>query len=257
VWLWAVLLLTLRWHQKPAIRYLWLWLVVVMGITIAGNAYADFLFHPRHVMGILPAVVLLFAYALLMIQQWRYELAALLLGVWVIIGFIHSLSPTAFMERIPSHVSGIPKSANDFILESGAACIAEDELAVYGLSTPVDADVIDGPISQYLSAMSYPFVQLSSFISDVENPSDLVDESIYDLIHSERVRLLTENRPAVWVFSLPDVIPESDLLDFNSLLLDADFVACGTVANRPDILAQVYSRSAEQCEAIIQRCNVE
>ncbi|MDQ7034778.1 MAG: glycosyltransferase family 39 protein [Anaerolineae bacterium] len=132
IWLNIGFFLTLRWWKKGIIRFIWLWIIIVLAVTILVNAYADFLYHPRYVMGILPMVVLLFAYTLLIIAQWKREVTALLLGLWVGMGFIYSVSPLPFMERIPAHLTGISRTTNDTIVDIGESCIADNDFALYG-----------------------------------------------------------------------------------------------------------------------------
>lgn len=254
VWLLILGLLTLRWWEKRIIRFIWVWIVTVMVVTILGNAYADFLFHPRHVLGISPMVVLLFAFTLLYIAQWKREVAALLLGLWLGMGLLHSLSPLLFMERIPAHQVGIARTANDTIVEMGENCIADSDFALYGLTPAEIQRSFDVPLDNYLVNVDYTYTHVGAIVADVEFPSLLFPEEFYEQSPSARLQEATENADTVWVFSLPDVPIQADLLALNSLLLDAEYRYCGAVVDRLDLLGTVYAQDVSMCQQIITSC---
>ena len=254
IWLLALCLLTLRWWQHRAVRFAWVCIITVMGLTVIGNAYADFLFHPRHVLGILPMVMLLLTFTLWQVWQWQPPVAALFVGIWVAAGLLHSLSPLPFMERIPAHQVGIAATANDTIIEIGQSCIASDDFAIYGISSAEESRSYDVPLNNYLVDMEYNFAHLASIVADVEYDSLLYPEAFFELTPSERLQQVTENTDKVWVFSLPNLPIQQELLAMNDLLLDADFTYCGAVVDRPDLLGTVYARNGATCQQIVTSC---
>lgn len=53
--------LTLTLIRRDAIRFLWVWGLSIIGVAMLANLVADFLFHPRHIMGLMPAFATLVA----------------------------------------------------------------------------------------------------------------------------------------------------------------------------------------------------
>jgi hypothetical protein len=259
VWLLVAGLLTLRWWRNRAVRFIWVWLVMFMTLLILSNGYADFLFHPRHAIGLLPMIVLLIAFLVYLIGQWQPALSMLLLGIWIGAGIVYSLNPLPFMERIPNHLAGIATTANETLVEISQTCVAPTNFALYGISRTEQAAHFDEPLLYYLDGVDYPYGHVASIVADVDYHSTLFPEifpdEFYELSPSVRLEQTVEAVDNIWIFTLPELQIQNDLLTLNQLLHDEGFMYCGAVVDRPDILATVYTRDASLCEQVITTCS--
>ncbi|MDQ7034779.1 MAG: hypothetical protein Q9P01_08055 [Anaerolineae bacterium] len=122
--------------------------------------------------------------------------------------------------------------------------------------TPADIQrSFDVPLNNYLVNVDYAYTHVGAIVADVEFPSLLSPEEFYTQSPSARLQEATENADSVWVFSLPNVPIQSDLLALNTLLLDAGYTYCGAVVDRSDLLGTLYTRDASMCQQIITSCS--
>jgi len=239
----AALLLSLVLWRNRRVQFLWIWVLTVLAVSIIGNIWANFLFHPRHIMGLLPAFIMLIAAAIMHINRYNRAAAWLLVGIWVGAGIIHATSPD-FMNAIPRHVSAVPLPAMQSIVEMTEQCVAEDDAVVLALDTANDVWIHDLPVEYYLPQAGYRFTHLGLLVTDeVDNRSRLLPEALQGAPYAERIAYLAESAARVWVFSLPDLPVQDELLRLNSFLRDAGYRTQQEVINHTDLLVVVYANA--------------
>ncbi|MDQ7027214.1 MAG: glycosyltransferase family 39 protein [Anaerolineae bacterium] len=242
------LLASLITWRKREMRFLWVWGLTILGVAILGNIFADFLFHPRHIIGIMPTFALLVVAGLMTLFQKRQELVWVFVGIWVGAGMIYSVTPD-FMNALPRHISTIPQTAMDTIVETVNDCAASDDLVVLGIDTPDTEWVYTQPVEYYLPDVEN-LTLLGLLVTDERQAeSPLLPEALQEADFASRVDAFTENMPTVWLFTLPDLPIQDNLLTFDTLLQERNYTPC-TIVNRDDILGIVYTQSSS-CERVV------
>lgn len=138
----------LRWKERP-IRFLWVWALTILGVSIIGNIAADFLFHPRHIIGLLPAFAMLVAVGIVYLMRYNKIAAYAVITIWVVAGSFYSLTPD-FMNFIPQHVDAIPLTAMNTIVETAEECATENDTFILAVNTPDEEWVQDHILNYYL-----------------------------------------------------------------------------------------------------------
>lgn len=250
------ILLTLVQIKKRHIRFLWVWGLSILGVAMLGNIAADFLFHPRHIMGLMPIFATLVAIGLIYIGNRSSELVTWgLVLVWVGAGIFYSTS-TDFMNAIPEHTDAVPLTAMNTIVETAETCGTASDTFVFGWNIPDEEWVQDHIILYYLHHTPVKGVTISRIFDD-ENielhitplmPDEIANSGVegrYDYYVGEAER--------VFMFALPDVPIQDSIAQLQSRLESDGFSKCEFL-NREDLVADIYSRDAEVCEALVSSC---
>jgi hypothetical protein len=233
--------------RKREVRFLWIWGLTILAVAIVGNIFADFLFHPRHIMGLMPAFALLVAVGLITVFQTRQVFVWLIVGIWIGFGIVYSATP-AFMDAIPRHISTIPQATMDTMVETVNECASDEDLVVLGIDTPESEWVYTQPAGYYLPQVE-KLTLLGLLVTDErEAESPLLPEDLRDVDFASRVAAFTENVPTVWLFTLLDLPIHNEMLVFDTLLLERDYTPC-TVVERDNVLGIAYTQSST-CERI-------
>jgi hypothetical protein len=233
--------------RKREIRFLWVWGLTILAVAIGGNIFADFLFHPRHIMGLMPAFALLITAGVMNALQSRQVMMWLIVGIWIGAGAIYSGTPD-FMNAMPRHISTIPQTAMDTIVETVNECAADNDLVVLGIDTPDAEWVYTQPVEYYLPEVEN-LTLLGLLVTDERDAdSPLLSEALRDVDYASRVDAFTENADTVWLFTLSELPVQSELLTFDSLLLAQNYTYC-PIIDRSELLGAAYTRTAS-CEGI-------
>jgi len=255
LWIFALAFVgSLELWRKPTVRFLWVWLLITFLVAVAVNAYADFLSHPRHIMGILPILFTLTAIGLIQISQNRL-ISWLALGIWIGVGIVHALTP-AFMNDIPGQVKTAPMTFMNTVLDTAETCVGSDDAVFFSLDAPYDEWENDIPLGFYLRDYDFRYLALTYALYDIPSPSILLQSrglsDLNDAQPIDRFHYMIENAPLVWVFALKQEPLQHDLLTLDQMLNDAGYTTCPTMIDKPDILGVGYSRPDDpQCARIL------
>ena len=230
-----------RW-QTDAVRFISIWGAIILGVSVVGNLFADFLFHPRHIIGMLPAFALMVAIGIHRLAPSRRGLRWVIAGIWVGAGIASSATP-AFINQIPRHVSTVSTPAMQTITDTGAQCLRADDLMIVSVDVPRDEWIHDQPLDYYLGAGAYDLVQLGTLVTDAStNPSIFLPADLRGAPYAERVDAVSADVETVWVLSLVDLPVARDLLHLDRLLGQAGFASCGTMIDSGGVIGTAYSR---------------
>lgn len=248
----ALVIAFLNW-KKRAVRFLLVWAMIILGVSLLGNIAADFLFHPRHIMGMLPALMLLLAFAILQLTKRNRYIGYGLVGIWAVAGIFYSATPD-FMNNLPRHISTVPQAAMGTMLQIAEQCAIDDDLYIVAIDEAQDEWVHDQPIDYYLGASGVYVVQLGSLLTDAgDNPSVLLPRDVYALSFDERVRTVSENRENIWLMTLNDLELESQISEMETLLTTDDYTDCGTVVDENGVEGRLFTTNADSCQ-IAESC---
>lgn len=234
----------IRWKERP-IRFLWVWALTILGVAIIGNIAADFLFHPRHILGMIAPFTVLMAAALVYLMRYSKILAYSLITIWVVLGSFYSLTPD-FVNAIPKHVEAVPLTAMNSIVQTAKECATEKDTFILAINTPEDEWVQDQILSYYLSDFRpMRYITISRILSDEyvqKQKSSLLPPDIQAMDMMGRYHYFTDNAENVYLFSLPKIPIQDEIEQLDSLLTTDGFKSCQFI-NRDDLVGTVYSRS--------------
>jgi hypothetical protein len=233
-----------RWKERP-IRFLWVWALTILAVSIIGNMAADFLFHPRHIMGLMPAFVMLIAAGIVYLMRYSKNAAYLLLAIWVAAGSFYSLTPD-FVNAIPKHIEAVPLTAMNTIVETAEQCATENDTFILTINTPDDEWVQDHILNYYLSDFRpMRYITISRILNDEfvqKQSSPLLPADVEAMDMTGRYSYFTENAENIYLFVLPNRPIENEVAQLDSLLQADGFVACQLV-NRSDLVGTVYMQN--------------
>lgn len=247
---------SLAFLKEQQMRFLWVWALCILGVAILGNIYADFLFHPRHIIGMMPAFMCILAVALLRIPRFGTIIGSVLLLIWMGAGIFYSHS-SALMNSLPKHIDTVPLAAMNSIVETAELCGSSDVSFILGINTPDEEWVQDHPIRYYLGNYPMQFISLSRIVNDdwvKLQESSLLPAELEAGTVEDRFQYFTDDAEAVYFFTLPNQPLEAGIEQLESLLSEAGFSACEDLYNRSDLLGRVFVRDTAQCEVILASC---
>ena len=112
------------------IGYLWKWAGTVLGLAILINIPTQALYHIRHVIIILPSLLVLMAASVDDIFSRNRAAGITLAVVWAIAGLSGYMSPD-FMNNQPAHVRPITSKTMEVMVDTLDACATENDIAVF------------------------------------------------------------------------------------------------------------------------------
>jgi hypothetical protein len=201
------LLLSLLFMRQREIRFLWMWMGVTLIIALLGNLKADFLVHPRHVIGLLPPIVLTMAFALYQVNHRFPAAMGVFVGIWVGAGIAYSFTPDTYMDNLPAHVLVPPTSLMDTVLDAAATCISDDDAVFFALDTAYEEWINDLPIIYYLGDFDFRKLVISYALHDVRAPSLLLSDDLAYLNDAQpidRFQYMVDDAALIWVFARTD-----------------------------------------------------
>ena len=243
--------------RKRHIRFLWVWGLSILGVAMLGNIFADFLFHPRHIMGLMPIFATLVAIGIVWIGEKSSEIVTWgLVLVWVIAGIFYGTS-TDFMNDIPEHVNAVPLAVMDTIVSTAQTCGTENDTFIFGWNVPDEEWVQDHIIRYYLHDTPVTGVTISRILDD-ENVelhiTPLMPDEVANGGVDVRYDYFIADTERVFMFVLPNLPIEDDIQMMQSRLEADGFSRCEFL-NRDDLVADIYVRDTNLCEEIISSCS--
>jgi hypothetical protein len=232
-----------RWKERP-IRFLWVWSLTILGVSIAGNVAADFLFHPRHIMGLMPAFALLIAAGIVYLMRYSKILAYGLIAIWVAAGSFYSLTPD-FVNAIPQQVEAVPLTAMNKIVETAEECATENDTFILAINRP-DAEWVQDLILTYYLREFRPmrYITISRILNDEfvqKQGSPLLPADVEAMDMLGRYNYFTKDAENVYLFVLPNIPIEDEIMQLDTMLQADGFGLCQFV-NRSDLIGRVYTR---------------
>lgn len=246
-----------RWKTRE-IQFLWTWGLSILFVAIMANIFADFLFHPRHIIGMMPLFVTLVAVGLVIVGgRTSFVLTFGLIGVWILAGFWYGLS-TDFMNAIPQHIDAVPRSSMETIVATAEQCASKTDTFIMGWNIPEEEWVQDHIVTYYLHEYPLEGVTISRILNNETaemHPSHLMPEDILLAGTDVRYNYFVEDADRVFLFILPDIPIGESVEQMRNLLEEDGFVRCEFI-ERNDLYADIYVRDGnpEMCEIIIESC---
>lgn len=246
-------LATLFFIKERTVRFLWIWLGVSLIAIAVINLAVSFLFHPRHIIPIVPIFILLITYTLSYLRT-KYEYLTIgFLGIWVGMGIAFTLTGD-FITEIPNHISPMPLAMMNQIESITNSCIADEDAVIFSLDT-IDyeenhAGVFD--LYYYVNA-PFSFSYLTALVADGDAVGKL-PEALQTRPYADRVAGIVGEAPQVWVLARTDIPNTENLFALDTILEEQGYLSCGTFWQTDELNGWVYT-NGDSCETIIQTCN--
>ena len=242
IYLIVLLLLSLFFIRKREIFFGWFVFIIALISALIVNEIADFLFHSRHIIVVMPIIYVLIAIGLQYLLHSRTKiirstLLTTTLGIWAIAGLLAYQSPTFI------GVTSIEREPLFAISNIVNACTAPDDPIVFYLNNPYPADVT---VDYYFPESTHPLTQIGGMAdinSDAPTPQD------YD----ERVEHFIGDAQQVWFFQYTG-LEQIALIDSFEAVLSRDYAYCGRIIENDQTINYVYSQQQTlTCESPYQQ----
>jgi hypothetical protein len=248
-WMALLLLASAVLLRKTAVRFLWVWVLIFVGMALLVNQSADFLSHPRHIMGILPILAVLVAIILL---EPPHTVSWIIVGIWVGAGIVHTLDHD-FMNALPIHIDTIPSAPMNAIYDLAETCFTADDWVVVGVDTPDEEWQHDIPLGYAARLHNFQMVRLSYIVLDNGGKNIGLIDSNMGSTPPERADYITQGQP-IWLFTLPRVPLQSEVVAFHHAILERGYTACTPFIDRDDLSGRVYLPAGMSCEQVVAAC---
>lgn len=233
--------------------------IFTMVITLLLNIVSPFLFHMRHLIGVLPLVLILAAAGLAEAFRHRPRIATGALALWVVLGVWYSFD-FRYMVRTPGHEPTLPSSVVQTLIDTGERCIHEDDAVVLHVGEPVVRGVAwewihDVVMVYYWQDMPFRYAHLGTL-------DPITNDDPYEEDPQTQVRVLWRYQTKaaryiggarqVWLFELKRLPPirQTDLLE--ATLTELGYTTETAVIDTPHLTGRVFSPSAPDvaCEPL-------
>jgi len=225
------LALTVR-HKHLRLIGFWLGATFVMALIF--NIFTEFLFHIRHIIVILPPVLLLLAIAIVTLSRRRRWLGVGLTGVWIIAGAWGYLGDD-FIMALPGQEDTLPRAPMHAAFDLLENCAASDDAAVFYVKPPASEGVLNRVLRYYLVDAPPPYAQLNTMgdLSAAENPATSGD-------YPQRVRDFIEPAAQVWYVQLESLPTVEQQTTFQSAV-QRQYDRCFTLNTHDDLTSRLYT----------------
>ena len=224
--------------------------IFTMAITLVLNIIAPFLFHMRHLIGVLPLVLILAAFGLDAVLRRAPRLAASMLALWVGLGIWYSFD-FRHMLSTPGHEPTLPMSVVQTLTDVGAACIHEEAAVILHLGQPVVRDMAwewinDVVMVYYWQHMPYRYAHISTLdpITNDDPYGEDPQTQVRNLwrYQTKAARYIGEAQQ-VWLFELKDLPPIRQTALLKATLTELGYTTETTVIDTPHLTGRVFSPS--------------
>lgn len=251
-----LLLISLKFLRERPVRFLWVWLIVSVILVGIGDIAADVLFHPRHILGILPIVITIVATVVDRITRCVPAVGFATIGIWVGVGLVAS-SSSAFMNALSLHEPPTPLAAITRVQDVVSTCGQPDDALILGLREPDREWVQDAPIMYYFGPQIGTAISYSRLLSDAQIarfPTPLLPTSVQSRGVQARLDYLTMRAERVFVFALHDYPLTAYTLEIDDLLRARAYNRCEARLDDTDMIGLVYATTEAACQQIASEC---
>jgi len=233
-------ILSLRLIRQRSIQFLWWWLIGLVALTLLVNRIIPFLFHIRHLIAVLPALMLLAAAGLIQLQRFRW-LQAAICAVWLIMGVYLSFHPT-FASDLPGALRMISRPGFEAALQALAQNADPDDAVIFRLADQDVEYLYAPPLDYYLEGSPLHF----SLLSMVNARDDVLidDRSFTEIPFEQRLQAFVGESPRLWVAEIPGLVADSQMETLRALIADS-YQPCAMVVDMPDMRVELYAQDGQ------------
>lgn len=207
--------------------------------SLITNVMTDFLFHIRHIIGILPILLVLSAIAIHDLINKSKGIAWGLIVVWAVVG-IWLNNDLTFMEDMPGALKNHSLTTMSSTVETLNECATENDFVVTHLS--LERHIWNTHVEQFY--FEYPDYSVAT----LENLADYSkvgwDEVITEGTYDERLANIMETSDRVWI-PIDDKAYSTPQLSTIGEALANNYAYCGEALTEQGVTIYVYQNEAE------------
>ncbi len=223
-----------------------LWGTVFLGLVFITNFLTDFLFHIRHIIGILPILLVLCAIAIQHLLRFSRGLAWIVVIGWVIMGGVHNRD-LAFMDELIGALDTRPRPMMVTAVEDTDQCATPDDFVITHLAK--EAHIWNVYIEQYY--FNFPDFGVAMIQNLADYSQAGWDEITSEGTYEERLASITDST-RVWVTVGDDAYETSQISDLSQTLSDA-YDYCDVVSRGNGVDIYAYQNTSDfTCNANAQ-----
>ncbi len=234
-------ILSLRLIRQRPIQFLWWWLIGLVALTLLINRLIPFLFHIRHLIAILPALMLLMAAGLIQLQRWRWMQAAIC-AAWLMMGVYLSFHST-FASDLPGALRMISRPGFEAALGIIEQHARPEDAIIFRLADQDVEYLYAPPLDYYLYSSPLHF----SLLSMVNARDDVLidDRSFSEIPFEQRLQAFIDESPRLWIAEIPGLAADSQMETLRALITDS-YQPCAIAVDLPDMQVALYAQG-DQC----------
>lgn len=235
-----ILVMSLGLLRQRVIRFLWIWLLSSVFVITLVNSFASFLFHPRHIIGLLLIVILLCVSVL----RFSRPLALVVIGIWAGFGIFYAQS-NDFIGSIPDQILPLPIETVDQMREVTERCVGEDDLVIFAIDPPNFSGISSVVLLYYFYDILGEFEQLSLLTQENDNTEHTTVDEIATILNSRMQPLLTSSSD-VWLFASQATPLTEEITQLQHIMEDTGYQAC-MLSDVTQSTIWFYSHSLTAC----------
>jgi uncharacterized membrane protein len=225
--------------RNQATQMLWFIAIVFTGLCLTVHILSPFIFNVRHVIGVLPIMVIIIAVGLAHIPYYNRLATGAVLVVWVLAGIWlnHDLS---YIQTQPGGSTLFPIETMQYTTSIANECVRPTDTiftqltGASGWNENIIGYYLASPDNNYNVAMTYSMIPIDIF----HTPPD---PSLSYEAHFEQ---LTDNAPHTWAFIAPYAEPASKLEQVSTRLAET-YDYCGQIVDNGHLKGYLYQNSPD------------
>lgn len=224
--------------NTPPLIFCLVWFAVALIAALLANIWLDYLFHLRHIIGLLLPLLLVAAMGLARLSRAYPATALLVLALWMGSGLWLNRTPD-FMNSMTGQVSALSLSAVRAVQTILLTQAAPQDAIVLYLTDPEDEWFLEEVFKHYLYGIPQRYAQ----------PHNMAYPFSWTLTqpYAERVAAFSEDVPRVWLIRLAG-LPDTPVLTTFEDILSEMYLPCEEHAT-PELTVIQYRPKTPGCAA--------
>ncbi|MFZ4828287.1 MAG: glycosyltransferase family 39 protein [Phototrophicaceae bacterium] len=178
-----------------------------LGVTLLINAYSPFLFHLRHIIGLLPLLMIVLAGGMIRIMRWNRLLGVGLLVVWMGSGIWNSFH-FDYMNTLPGHEPTLPIQTAHLFTRLANDCLQAEDAVLLHVGIPYrDGEewewIHDIVMTYYWQEVDFRFSHIGTLQPITNGNPVLAEERRYQITdlatYTDALREFIGDAPRVWL----------------------------------------------------------
>lgn len=234
LWFFSIPLLiaSLVWYRKREGLFLWFIVVLTLGLALASNAVSPFIFNSRHLIGVVPLLIILIGFAL---TQLPYQTitSGVVIVMWFVSGvWYNSLNPAQLPEGHPAIPIETLHTARDVVNTCTSPSDSIVTLLMYENSGWDEHTVV----YYLLDEENTRNVTIVNYMTPIDTSHPPLDTTTS---YEERYQQFVGDSSSTWVLVAPYANAKPELTTAGQLLTET-YDYCNQVINTPYMQAYLY-----------------
>lgn len=245
--LWFILVLlilyTLIFVRNRATFMLIFCAIIFLALSFITNIFTDFLFHTRHIIGLLPILLLLSAVAIDHMITHIHKVAWLLIILWMGVGIVISRD-FLFMDNLPGALENRPLEIMTTTLDVTDHCVSDNDFMITHVAS--QQHIWNMHVEQYyLWQANYTVAMIDTMVDFSDGLDDLQNDGTYE----SRLQSYVSNSDKTWIMVANDAYSTPRLSELG-VSLAQDYAYCDKVYQGTEMSIYLYqNEEAFSCQS--------